>query len=161
LREISSLQPTLFTTIGDLICTVGEVEQTVTFSDAQTLVTVLCIHGGNALTPFDIDTMNAFNPGWRADTAGDAVQWGRLAGDPLRFYIYPKAPATAQTLDIQYIRNPTVLILTDQITEIPVGYMPALASYVVWKAEIADDEHSNSGRAAAMYQHFLSVIKGG
>lgn len=160
MREISSLNPALFATIGDMICTVGAAEQAVTFPDAQALIAVLCIHGGAALTPFDVNAMNMFNPSWRADTAGAAKQWGRLPSDPLRFFIYPKAPATAQTLDVQYIRNPTVLALSDPITEIPTGFMPALADYVVYRVESSDDEHSNSGRATAHYQMFVSKVKG-
>lgn len=160
MREISSLNPPLFTTIGDMVCTAGAVEQAVTFTDAQALISVLCIHGGAALTPFEVGAMNAFNPTWRTDTAGDAKQWGRLPGDPLRFFIYPKAPATVQTLDVQYIRNPTVLLIGDTITEIPSGFMPALADFVVYRAESVDDEHANSGRATAHYQMFVAKVKG-
>lgn len=160
LREVSNLRPELFQTIGDVLCTVGTVEQAVTFNDAQSVVEVLCIHGGNTLTIFDFDVMGAFNPGWRADTAGAAVQWSRKPGDPLRFFIYPKAPATAQTLDVLYIRNPNTLALTDAITDVPSGYLPALVDYVVYRADSADDEFSNSPRAATMYATFVSKIKG-
>lgn len=160
LREISTLQPSLFSTVGDLLCAVGSVEQSVLFADAQALIKVLSIHGGAALTPFDMASMDAFRPGWRSDTAGAAVQWSRNEGDPLRFYIYPKAPATPQTLDVMYVRNPTVLTLTDPITEIPSGYLPALVDYVVYRAESGDDEHSNSGRATSHYQAFVAKIKG-
>lgn len=156
---ISALKPELFNTIGDLECVAGTVEQSVTFADAQVLTEVLCIHDGNALTPFDMAVMSAFRPEWRSDDAGPAVQWTRKAGDPLRFFIYPKAPVS-QILDIAYIRVPLVLALTDAITEIPVGYLPALVDYVVYRAESADDEHSNSGRAANHYQSFVAMIKG-
>lgn len=159
MQEISTLQPSIFTAIGDLTCAAGDVEQLVTFVDAQTLVSVLCIHGGDAVTPFDMASMNAFNPGWRTDTAGQAKQWSRLDGDPLRFFIYPQAPAS-QVLDVQYIRNPTVLALTDNITEISAGYMPALADYVIYRAESGDDEHSITGRATTHYQMFVAKIKG-
>jgi hypothetical protein len=120
---------------------------------------VLCIHGGNALTPFDMPTMNAFRPGWRADAEGPAKQWTRKPGDPLRFFIYPKAPAS-QTLDVSYIRIPLTLGLDDAINEIPAGFLPALVDYVIYRAESADDEHSNSGRAANHYQSFVALIKG-
>lgn len=160
MREVSVLRPDMFMTIGDLLCTAGEVEQTVTFSDAQVLVEVIGIHGGSDVTLFDMTAMSAFNPGWRTDTAGTARQWARKDNDPLRFYIYPKAPATAQTLDVRYIKNPTVLALTDSITEIPSGYLPALVDYIIYRAESADDEHSNSGRSAAHYQSFVSKLKG-
>ena len=160
IAEISALKPALFTSIGDLDCIAGQCEQTLDFADAQLIIRPICIHGGAALTPFDLATMDAFNPNWRNDTAGPAQQWSRLENDPLRFLIYPKAPAS-QTLDVQYVRNPLVLALTDPITEIPAGFIPAIASYVIWKAESTDDEHSVSGRAAAAYQHFLSVVNGG
>jgi hypothetical protein len=159
LLAISALKPELFNTIGDIACTEGEVEQAVTFADAQVLTEVLCIHGGNALTPFDMPTMNAFRPGWRSDPADAAVQWTRKPGDPLRFFIYPKAPA-GQTLDVAYIRIPLTLGLDDPINEIPAGFLPALVDYVIYRAESADDEHSNSGRAANHYQSFVALIKG-
>lgn len=160
LREISALQPSLFSTVGDLLCAAGSVEQTVLFTDAQALIRVLSIHGGAALTPFDMASLDAFDPTWRTGTAGPAEQWSRNEGDPLRFYIRPKAPATPQTLDVLYVRNPATLALTDAITEIPAGYMPALADYVVYRAESGDDEHSNSGRATAHQQAFVAKIKG-
>jgi hypothetical protein len=160
MQEISALNAALFTTIGDLLCTPGEVEQAVTFADAQALVKVLRIHGGNALTMFDMDAMDAFAPAWATDTAGPAVQWSRLPGDPLRFFIYPKAPVTAQTLDIAYVRNPTTLALADTITEVPSAFFPALVDYVVYRCESADDEHANSGRAAAHYKIFTATVKG-
>lgn len=159
LLAISALKPELFNTIGDIACTQGEVEQAVTFADAQVLTEVLCIHGGNALTPFDMKTMDAFRPGWRSDPEGAAVQWTRKPGDPLRFFIYPKAPAS-QTIDVAYIRIPLTLGLDDQINEIPAGFLPALVDYVIYRAESADDEHSNSGRAANHYQSFVALIKG-
>lgn len=161
LKEISSLQPSVYTVIGDLTCTPGSCEQAVTFPDAQAIVKALCIHGGAALTPFDIPTMDAFNPSWRADTAAVATQWSKYAGQPLRFFIYPKAPATAQVLDISYIRNPTVHALTDTVTEIPSSFMPALVDYIVHRAESKDDEHVQSGRAVAAYQGFVAKVKGG
>ena len=108
----------------------------------------------------DMATMDAFNPGWRTDTAGPAQQWSRLEGDPLRFFIWPKAPAAAQTLDVKYVRNPIVLALTEPITEVPAAYMPALADYVIYRAESADDEHTLSGRAAAHRDAFYAKAKG-
>lgn len=160
IAEISALKPALFNTIGDLLCTPGEVEQSVAQLDAQLIIKPLCIHGGAALTPFDLATMDAFNPNWRNDTAGPAQQWSRLENDPLRFLIYPKAPAAAQTLDVQYVRNPTVLALTDPITEIPAGFIPAIPDWIIYRAESTDDEHAVSGRAASHRDAFSARIKG-
>lgn len=160
LKEIAALQPAVYTKIGDLTCTVGTCEQSVTFVEAMAVIDVLCIHDGAALTPFDMATMNAFNPGWRTDTAGAAVQYCKAEGLPLTFFIYPKAPATAQIIDIKYVRIPTIHAITDTITEIPAYMLPALSQYIVAKAESKDDEHSNSGRATAAYQLFVGMVKG-
>jgi len=160
LRELSSLRPDLFQTIGDYTCIAGQCDQQITFPDAQGIAQVLSIHSGAALTPFDIPTMDAFNPSWRADTAAAATQWSRFASDPLRFYIYPKAPVTLQTLDVLYIKNPAALLVGDTITEVPSGMIPALVDYVVYRAMSKDDEHSNSGRAAASLTAFVSKVKG-
>lgn len=159
ISEVSALRPELFETVGDVQCTQGQVEQAVTFADAQVLLGVLCIHGGSAVTPFDIKAMDAFNPGWRTDPEGPCKQWQKYPGNPLRFFIHPPAPAD-QTVDVMYVRNPTVLGLSDTISEIPEGYTPALVDYVIYRAESADDEHSNSGRAANHFNSFVSKIKG-
>lgn len=159
MQAVSALRPDWFTSIGDLACTAATVEQSVTFVGAQSLVGVLSIHGGAALTPFDMMTMNAFNPNWRTDTAAAATQWSRMPNDPLRFFIYPQAPAS-QTLDVVYTAIPTVLALTDSIVEIPSGYEGAMVDYVVARVEQKDDEHVLSGRAAASYAAFVSKIKG-
>lgn len=159
MREVSGLQPAVFNTIGDFECVAGQCDQAVTFPDAQALIKVQCIHGGNVVHEADMKSLDAFLPGWRTATAAAAVNWMREPGDPLRFFIYPKAPVD-QTLDVMYVRNPTVLVLADTITEIPSGYFPAMVDYLVYRAESRDDEHSNSGRAAAHYQAFVAKIKG-
>ena len=159
ISEISALRPEIWNTIGDIECTEGEVEQAVTFSDAQALIEVLCIHGSNALTPFDMAVMSAFRPGWRSDDAAPALQWTRKPGDPLRFFIYPKAPAD-QTIDVMYVRVPLVLTIDDPINEVPIGYHPAIVDYIVYRAESADDEHAVSGRAIGHYETFVAKIKG-
>ena len=161
MQEISALQPNTFLVRATLTCTVSTVKQAIAFSTAQALVDVLSIQDGAALTEFDVEAMDRFNPNWRTDTAGAAKQWARVTGSPLEFFIYPKAPATAQALDITYVKTPTTLALSDTITEIPAGYMPALADYVIYRCESADDEHSNSGRAATHFQMFVAKIKGG
>lgn len=161
LLEIAALRPDLFQKIGDYTCIPSQSEQAITFSDAQALVRVLSIHGGSALTPFDIGQMDAFSPGWRAATVASASQWGAYPGDPLRFFVYPPAPVAQQVLDVLYIKIPTVLALADQITEIPASFSVALVDFVVSRASQKDDEHSDSGRAVASYNAFVSKVKGG
>jgi hypothetical protein len=159
-RECAAVRTELFSTIGDLTCVPNQCEQGVTFSDAVALLEVLCIHGGAGLTVFNLDTMNAFNPGWRADASGPARQWTKFVNDPLKFYIYPKAPLTVQVLDVRYVRIPSTLAIDDEISELPAVLKTALVDYVVFRASSKDDEHIGDGRAAAFYQAFLAKLKG-
>lgn len=156
--EISMLDPALFVSIGDLPCSAGDVEQAVTFSDAQAIFDVLCIHGGAAVRKVDMASLDSFRPGWRTDAAGAATNWMTKPNDRLRFFIYPPAPAS-QTLDVMYVRIPATLGLTDTIAEVPAYCYPALIDYIVFRAESKDDEHVNSNRASGHYQSFVAKIK--
>ena len=158
--EISTLQPSVFSKIGQHTCTVSVAEQTLAFSTAQAVQKVLAITNGAALTEFSTAAMDSFNPAWRTDTVGAAKQWGRYSGQILKFFVYPPAPATSQVLDILYTANPTALAIGDTITEVPSGYYPALVDYLVFRTESKDDEHANSGRSAAGYQMFVAKVKG-
>lgn len=160
LREACVVRPDLFSTVGDMTCVPDQCEQSITFSDAAQIVDVLCIHAGRALTPFDRVTMDQFRPGWRADAAGEAQNWAPLTGDPLQFFVYPKAPS-GQVLDVRYVRNPSVYAIDDTISDLPVTYQPALAWAVVHFAESKDDENVLSQRAQAARQRFIEIMKGG
>lgn len=155
LQEACVLRPDLFSTVGDMSCIAGQCEQAITFMDAVSLLDVLCIHAGAAITPFDRTTMDQFRPAWRTDTVGPAKQWAPLNGDPLAFFIYPPAPA-GQVLDVRYVRNPAIYALDDTIGDLPAAYQPALADYVVYRAESKDDEHVLTQRAASHYAAFKS-----
>jgi len=159
LGEVSRLAPQLFNTLGDFDCIANQCDQTINFSDAQAIVDVLCIHGGNVVPECDMATMDAFLPGWRSAAAGAAINWMRKPNDPLRFFIYPQAPAD-QTLDVMYVKNPATVALNDVITELPDSLQSALALYLIWRCDWKDDEHANSGRAAASYQAFVAMVKG-
>lgn len=157
LKEMALFRPDLFTQVGDMACIAGQCEQSITFQDAQRLLDVLCIHGGQAITPMDRLTMDLFSPGWRTHAAAAAEQWAPLDGDPLRFFIYPPAPAD-QVLDVKYVRLPVSYAIDDQIGDVPAVYEPALADYVVYRAEAKDDEHVLAQRAAAHYTAFKSKL---
>lgn len=160
LKECVILRPELFSIVQPITCQIGVCEQSIAFAQATVLLEVLCITGGTALLPFDFDTMNAVNPGWRTDTAGAAKQWCKHANDPLRFYVYPAAPATPQVLDVRYVRNSPEYGLTDLISAVPSTYASALTDYVVYRASSKDDEFQDNGRSTAFYQSFVSKMKG-
>lgn len=153
LREACVLRPDLFSAIGDMTCTPGQCEQAIRFIDAVSLLDVLCIHGGHAVTPMDRQAMDLFKPNWRLDAAAAAKHWTPLPGDSLSFLIYPPAPA-GQVLDVRYVRNPATYALDDVMGDLPLAYQPALADYLVYRAESKDDEHVLTQRAAAHYAAF-------
>lgn len=153
LREACVLRPDLFSAVGDMSCTAGQCEQSITFFDAVSLLDVLCIHAGSAVTPMDRQAMDSFKPDWRLDTAGPAKHWSPLQGDPLSFFVYPMAP-TGQVLDVRYVRNPVAVGIDDAIADLPLAYQPALSDYLVYRAESKDDEHVLTQRAAAHYAAF-------
>lgn len=157
LKEICTINPMVFSTVGDMTCTSGKVEQSITFLDAVRLLDVICIHGGTAITPFDRSAMDNFRPNWRNDAASPAQQWCPLEGDLLNFFIWPPAPA-AQVLDVRYVRNPSVYALNDTVLDVPESFKPALVDYVVYRAESKDDENVLNQRASAHYQAFLAKI---
>ena len=160
LVECAVLRPELFATIGDMTCVVGQCEQSLDYADAIALLEVLSIHQGAALTPFDMAAMTAYNPNWRTDTGAAARQWSRFQNDPLKFFIYPKAPAAAQVLDVRYARNPATFTINATITDVPLALKTALVEYVIYRAESKDDEHVSSGRTTSYYQAFLAKVKG-
>ena len=161
LQEVSILRPDLFQAVGHIECAPDTVEQALPFSSAQKLVTVIGVHDGPAVTPFDLNAMQAFNRNWKQATAGEARQWSAHPGDPLRFYLYPKAPAdTPQLIDVLYIKNPATVGLTDTITDVPATFESALVDYVIYRAESKDDENVLNQRAAASYSAFVAKVKG-
>lgn len=160
IAEASIIRPEWFQSKRSIPCVAGTVEQSLTFADAQAILRVIGITGGTSMTPFDLSAMDAFNRNWKNDTAAAARQWSAWPGDLLKFYIYPKAPATAQSIDVLYTRNPITLALGDTITDVPESAKTALVMYVVAMAESKDDESVSSGRVSSAYQGFASLIKG-
>jgi hypothetical protein len=159
LKECVNLSPDTFLTTGDYDCTAGQTEQRLTFADAKELSQVIRVKDGRAIHPTDIMALSEFNPDWASDTAAAPQNWSRFAGDPLRFYIYPKATAML-VLEVSYIKNPGTYALTDTIGDVPETWESALADYVVYRAESKDDEHSTSSRAVSHYQAFVQKITG-
>ena len=156
-KEICTFKPMVFATVAALACTPGRADQTLTFANAVMLLDVLRVTNGAALTKFDRPTLDLFSPAWRSDAAGPALQWSALEGDLLSFFIYPQAPA-AQSLDVRYVRNPAVYLLTDDMVAVPDVMGPALVDYVVYRAESKDDENVSSARAVAHFAAFKQKI---
>lgn len=91
-----------------------------------------------------------------------AQQWARDANDPIKFWVYPPSPR-GQLLDVKILPAAPSYAVGGLNTDMGLpGWMKAaLVSYVVGRAETKDDEHVNSGRAAAMNSQFADAIKAG
>lgn len=157
IKSVSNLVPDLFLQTGDIACTAGKTEQCITFDDAQKLIEVIRIKDGTQVFPVNMKDLAAFNPAWAADSAAAAQNWMKNPNDPLRFYIYPKAPEM-QLLEVLYVRTPAVYGLTEEIEELPASMHAALADYVIFRVETRDDEHAVSARSNSHYQAFLAGI---
>jgi hypothetical protein len=160
MQAISVLAPNLFEVLSTLNCVAGTAEQGIDFTIGQAVIDVVAVVGGPRLRVIDIATLTAFNPAWPSDTPATPQSWGKYPEDVRRFYLYP-APTAGVSVTLRIVKNPTPLAITDTIKDIPVGLIPALANYVVFRAESKDDENTNSGRAAGHYQAFLATIGGG
>lgn len=152
------LAPHLFHETGELDCVDGETIQAVSFADAHALASVIRVKGGSALNSFDKKTMDAYRPNWHQDAAGPARGWcPDDTGNPMRFYIWPKAPAN-QILEVVYVRVPGEYSETDD-TGLPATYVGAVADYIVATAESRDDEHVNGNRAVLFFNKFTAHFK--
>jgi hypothetical protein len=157
LQEIAQFKPSAFSDLYPFTCVAGVCEQVVDLDDANSLLDVVSIHNGAGLTPFDRATMDMFRPSWRTDAPGPGQQWAPVESDAMRFYVYP-APLSGQVIDLRVARNPGTYGLADQILYLPESYKPALVDYVIYKAELKDDESVLTQRSAAMYMAFLKKI---
>ena len=116
------------------------------------------IKDGNVVTPTDKAALDAFSPSWPTLPSGAAIHWMPHANSPVRFYVYPPAPAN-QILEVTYVRNPGEFT-GDQPLGLPTTLQAAIADYVVGTAMSKDDEHVNNARAQAFLGSFAARVKG-
>lgn len=154
------LAPHLFHETGELACVDGETIQAVSFDDAHALVSVIRVKGGRALTQFDKSAMDRFSPGWHQSEPAPARGWcPDDTGNPMRFYIWPPAPAD-QVLEVIFVRLPREYGETED-TGLPATYVAAVSDYIVATANARDDEHVLSNRATVFFNKFAAHFGGG
>jgi hypothetical protein len=165
-RETAILRPDLFTITQAIACIPGQLVQTVDTAVPRGLyvIDVQGVVGGKAVHKADFDTMRRFNPNFRNDAAGPAENWFPITDDQTKkpqptYYIYPKAPS-GQQLITQYVYDPLDGVTVTLSTPIPLAdqLIPAIESYVIFRAEMGDDEHAVSGRAQAAYSNFMQLL---
>ncbi len=153
LKRIALLRPDLFSFIGDIPCTDGEVLQSAP-SDSIQLMEILRVKGGDAIRETNRETMDQTYPAWASDTAGACVNWMRHPRNPNRFFIYPKAPVS-QILTGEYAQTPPDYAVSDDILLLPDAFFPAVVDGTVFLAEAIDSEAVSSQRAE-MFQKSLT-----
>ncbi|MBI5255523.1 MAG: hypothetical protein HY855_03415 [Burkholderiales bacterium] len=153
LRAMVPIVPGQFAEVVTHACAAGA-RQTI---EAERSVALLDIPG---LTEGDMATLNAFAPGWTTAAAGAAREFMRLPGEPLSFMVYPPAQAAAQ-LHPRVVITPQELAGDDldALLPVPEAFEPMLVEYVVGRAEVKDDEHSENSRAAQLLDRFTAGVK--
>lgn len=155
LSVLVDLRNDLFVVSAEHTCTAGA-EQVCVVDRLRKVVEVPRIVGGAALWPSDRALFDMFSPGWYQDTAAPAVNWMRHLDD-LKFYLHP--PATAgQKVEVRVIQAAAPLTALDQPIPLPANYQPAIEAFVINRAESKDDEHVNTGRAAAFLSDFAGMV---
>lgn len=106
----------------------------------------------------DPATLSQYAPGWQNEARGPAENYMRVPGDTLRFMLYPPAQV-GQVLQIRYALQPAEITSSADVVPVPETYGPALQEFVAGHASLSDDEHVNSGRAAALLERFAATVK--
>lgn len=153
LNALLIVRPGLFSSTGSHTTMAGAEQM---LANARAVEFVEALVGIEA----DRQTLNQFKPTWRSTTASELVNWMRVAGEPLRFDVYPPALANV-TLPVRFIASPVPLTALTDLIPVSENYDQALVEYVVGRIEMQDDEHVNSTRAAQLMTRFKEQVKGG
>lgn len=162
LKEAAVIRPDLFYETGQITCIAG-VEQRVP-SGARYLVQVLSNANGAEVHEADYGTFRGFNPTWRSDTPAPPEIWMRYPTDAApdeRFMVHPPARANDQ-LEAMWVQCDVDALTIDDDVLIDASYHPALQYYVTARAEMTEDQHTVTQRAAqlaAMFSTMLGVGK--
>lgn len=148
--------PHYFSAIGEMECVANQARQQVSFDDTLKLLEIVRIKNGNALTPADKASLDAFSPGWHAMTAAAAIHWMPDMTSPIRFYIYPPAPA-GQFLEVRYTKVPAEFTI-NQDTGLPASLLSAIADYLCYRVSVREDEYAVQGKANTHYQSFSTKL---
>jgi hypothetical protein len=162
-RQACLARPDLFSITGTVTCVVG-VEQTLP-STAWFVIDVIGTVGGDDIEEGDYETLRAYNPGWRNEPAGPAVNWFRFPqkddlGPNNKFYVTPPAAGGELVKAVWADFDPSALTITSAIM-VPEQYVPALEAYIIFRAEAKDDEHVVTGRASLFSAAFDQALRVG
>jgi len=158
LKRIALIRPDLFSYVGEIACTTGEVLQEAPTNSIR-LMEVFRVKNGSAVRETNRKTIDQTYPGWVDATAGPCVNWMRHPRNPNKFFIYPKAPA-AQVLIGEYAKAPTAYAADDTVELLPDAYFTVVVDGTVYLAESIDNEHVATGRAKMFFDSFSASLDG-
>lgn len=156
LKRIALIRPDLFSYVGEIPCTAGEVLQSAP-ADSIRLMEVFRVRNGSAVRETNRQTIDQTYPGWVDATAGAAVNWMRHPRNPNRFFIYPKAPAS-QVLIGEYAKAPPDYDSTTPVDLLPDAFFTTVVDGTVFLAESIDNEHVTNGRAKMFFDSFTAAL---
>lgn len=160
LLEMVALRPDIFATDVNVTAASG-VSQNIAGASGVHLIDVYAGSGGD-VTEADYDTFRAYNPTWRTTPTGPAEIWMRKPGGRARgaiereFFLWPPQNG-GESIKVCVAAITTVSSVGSTIN-VASQYEPALEAYIIHRCESEDDQHANSGRAAASYQKFLTFL---
>lgn len=159
LMRCAELYPDLFVTQEWMDLSDG-VEQTVPAAlscrQIRTVVSFRQAGAEVAARPLDTSALAAWRPGWRVETAKLPNQAAPLPGRVDAFYCYPPAD-TSMEARVAFVKVPDTYAYTDDVP-LPATLVPMLADYMAGMAEMADEEHVNSNRAAQLLDVFVKAV---
>lgn len=155
IKRMSVVRPDLFTFVGDVATTAGEVLQTLPTGGLR-LVEIFAVKDGGAIIEVDRRTLDRMNPAWPSDAAGVPVNFMRHPRSPTKYFLHPK-PTDPTTLIGEYVLSPEDYEI-DATINLPDGYFTPLVDCTVFLSQSVDDEHINSGRAKLFYDSFMQAL---
>lgn len=156
LKRIALIRPDLFSYVGEITCTAGEVLQSAP-SDSIRLMEVFRVKNGSAVRETNRQTIDQTYPGWVDATAAACVNWMRHPRNPNKFFVYPKAPAD-QILIGEYAKAPGDYDDSTEVELLPDAYFTTVVDGTVFLAESIDNEHVTNGRAKMFFDSFTGSL---
>ncbi len=156
LKRMALIRPDLFSYVGEITCTTGEVSQSAP-SDSIRLMEIFRVKNGSAVRETNRQTIDQTYPAWVDATAGPTVNWMRHPRNPNKFFIYPKAPAS-QILVGEYAKSPPDYALGATVELLSDAYFTTVIDGTVFLAESIDNEHVATGRAKMFFDSFTATL---
>lgn len=156
LKRIALLRPDLFSYIGEIPTTQGNVLQSAPANSIR-ISEIFRVKNGLGVRETNREILDQTYPSWVDDAEGPCLSWMRHPRNPNSFFIYPKAPAN-QVLIGEYAQTPPDYTAEDDIALLPDAYFPVVVDGLMYLAESIDNEHVNSNRAQLFQKSFIETL---